>query len=91
MEINYIIDRGFERYGLWLLKNSHSRSSQKFRRSRMPYKRRSRFWWTFSMPSPGPFSQKRGFFNSHACFQQLLPRSPSFAQTGTESAATPQE
>src|ERR1700694_4199327 len=30
----------------WLLKNSHSRSSQKFHRARMPYKRRSRFWWT---------------------------------------------
>src|SRR5690242_5346772 len=31
----------------------------------MPYKRRSRFWWTFSIPPPGPFFQKRGFFNSH--------------------------
>jgi hypothetical protein len=29
------------------------------------YKRRSRFWWTFSIPSPGPFFQKREFFNSH--------------------------
>jgi hypothetical protein len=54
-----------ERKHLWLLKNSHSRSSQKFHRARMPYKRRSRFWWTFSIPPPGPFFQKRGFFNSH--------------------------
>ena len=54
-----------ERYCEWLLKNSHSRSSQKFHRARMPYKRRSRFWWTFSIPPPGPFFQKREFFNSH--------------------------
>ena len=47
----------------WLLKNSHSRSSQKFHRARMPYKRRSRFWWTFSIPRLGQFFQKRGFFN----------------------------
>ena len=51
---------------LWLLKNSHSRSSQKFHRARMPYKRRSRFWWTFSTPRLGQFFQERGFFNSHA-------------------------
>src|SRR5882672_7606790 len=56
---------------LWLLKNSHSRSSQKFRRARMPYKRRSGFWWTFSIPRLGQFFQKRGFFNSHTCLQQL--------------------
>ncbi len=30
----------------------------------MPYKRRSRFWWTFSIPRLGQFSQKREFFNS---------------------------
>ena len=50
----------------WLLKNSHSRSSQKFHRARMPYKRRSRFWWTFSTPRLVQFFQKRGFFNSHS-------------------------
>jgi len=50
----------------WLLKNSHSRNSPKFHRAKMPYKRRSRFWWTFSIPSPGPFFSKQGFFNSHA-------------------------
>jgi hypothetical protein len=29
----------------------------------MPYKRRSRFWWTFSIPRLGQFFQKREFFN----------------------------
>ena len=62
---------------LWLLKNSHSRSSQKFHRARMPYKRRSRFWWTFSTPRLGQFFQERGFFNSHACLHQ--PFCPSVA------------
>jgi hypothetical protein len=57
---------GFECNGLWLLKNSHSRSSQKFHRARMPYKRRSRFWWTFPIPPLGQFFQKRGG-NSHTC------------------------
>ena len=32
----------------------------------MPYKRRSRFWWTFPTPRLGRFFQKRGFFNSHS-------------------------
>jgi len=50
---------------LWLLKNSRSRRSQKFHSARMPYKRRSRFWWTFSIPRLGQFFQKMGFFNSH--------------------------
>ena len=54
-----------ESFQAWLLKNSNSRSSHKFHRARMPYKRRSRFWWTFSIPLPGQFFQKRGFFNSH--------------------------
>ena len=58
----------------WLLKNSHSRGSQKFRRARMPYKRRSRFCWTFSIPRLGQFFQKRGFFNSHEMLQQRLRR-----------------
>ena len=49
----------------WVLKNSHSRSPQKFHRARMPYKRRSRFWWTFSTPRLGQFFQNREFFNSH--------------------------
>jgi transposase len=35
------------------------------------YKRRSRFWWTFSIPLAGQFFQKRGFFNSHGMLQQL--------------------
>jgi hypothetical protein len=38
----------------------------------MPYKRRSRFWWIFSIPPPGPFFQKRRFFNSHAIFHQSV-------------------
>ena len=45
----------------WLLKNSHSRSSQKFHRARMPYKRRSRFWWTFSIPRRDSFFKRGGF------------------------------
>jgi L-lysine 2,3-aminomutase len=44
---------GFECNGLWLLKNSPSRNSQKFHGARMRYKRRSLFWWTFSTPPPG--------------------------------------
>jgi hypothetical protein len=36
----------------------------------MHYKRRSRFWWTFSIPRLGQFFQKREFFNSHAWFRQ---------------------
>ena len=59
------------RPGPLLLKNSHSRSSQKFHRARMPYKRRSRFWWTFSTPRLGQFVQKRGFFSRH---RRLHPR-----------------
>ena len=63
----------------WLLKNSNSRSSQKFRRTRMPYKRRSRFWWTFSILRLGQFFGKRGFFNSHGIYhqQRLLVFAPS--------------
>jgi hypothetical protein len=56
----------FECNGEWLLKNSLARNPQKFRRARKPYKRRSRFCWTFSIPLRRPFSQKRGFFNSHS-------------------------
>jgi hypothetical protein len=52
---------GFECNGLWLLKNSPSRNSQKFHSARMRYKRRSRFWWTFSTPPRGQSFQKRGF------------------------------
>jgi len=37
----------------------------------MPYKRRSRFWWTFSIPRLGRFFQKRGFFNSHSRLHSL--------------------
>ena len=60
-----------ERNREWLLKNSYLRSSQKFHRARMPYKRRSRFWWTFSIPRPRQFFQKREFFNSHGILRQL--------------------
>ncbi len=49
------------RTGPLLLKNSHSRSAQKFHRARVPFKRRSRFWWIFSIPRPGQFFQKREF------------------------------
>ena len=55
----------------WLLKNSLARNPPKFQRARRPYKRRSRFWWTFSIPRLGPFFQKRGFFNSHGIYRQL--------------------
>jgi hypothetical protein len=47
--------------GLWLLKNSPSRNSQKFHGARMRYKRRSLLWWAFSTPPPGQSFQKRGF------------------------------
>ncbi len=57
----------------WVLKNSHSRSPQKFHRARMPYKRRSRFWWTFSTPRLEQFFQNREFFNSHRRSHQLAP------------------
>ena len=60
-----------ECYWAWVLKNSRSRSSQKFHRARMPYKRPCRFWWTFSIPPPGRFFRKRGFFNSHGRYRQL--------------------
>ena len=63
--------------GPWLLKNSLARNPQKFHRARMPYKRRSRFWWTFSIPPSGPFFQKRGFFNSHRPLHSKLPVSMS--------------
>jgi len=52
---------GFECNGLWLLKNSISRNWSKKLCARMPYKRRSRFWWTFATPSRRRFFQKRGF------------------------------
>src|SRR5882724_3691428 len=58
---------------LEMLKNSHSRSPQKFHRARMPDKRRSRFWWTFSTPRRGQFFQNREFFNSHRRSHQLAP------------------
>ena len=54
----------------WLLKNPISRNWSKKLCARMPCKRRSRFWWTFAVPPPGPFFQKRGFFNSHGIFRQ---------------------
>jgi hypothetical protein len=47
----------------------------------MPYKRRSRFWWTFSIPRPGQFFQKRDFFNTHSRFH-----SKPFRQESPESA-----
>jgi len=63
-----------------MLKDSHSRSSQKFHRARMPYKGRSRFWWTFSTPRLVQFS-KEGFFNygvnEIAMLQQSSPRGNS--------------
>src|SRR5580700_8869478 len=62
----------------WLLKNSLARNPQKFHRARMPYKRRSRFWWTLSIPRLGRFFQKRGFFNSHAILRQLFSEPSSF-------------
>ena len=52
------------RPGPTLLKNSHSRSSQKFHRARMPYKRRSRFWWTFSTLGWDSFFKRGGFSTS---------------------------
>ena len=60
-----ILEMSSECKRLWLLKNSHSRSSQKFHRARMPYKRRSRFWCKFSILRLGQFFQKQGFFSSH--------------------------
>jgi hypothetical protein len=47
------------------------------------YKRRSRFWWTFSTPRLGQFFQKRGFFNSHARLQQTVRLPLPETQIGT--------
>src|SRR6185503_5741294 len=76
---------------LWLLKNSRSRRSQKFHSARMPYKRRSRFWWTFSIPRLGQFFQKRGFFNSHRQLHSLPPREGPHGLTWRNQAITPTE
>jgi hypothetical protein len=53
--------------GPTLLKNSHSKSWQEFHRVRMPYKRRSRFWWAFSILRRDRFFKRRGFFNGYSC------------------------
>ena len=64
-------NRDFECNGLWLLKNSLPGKRSKKLCARMPYKRRSRFSWTFSIPQVLPVLRKMDFFNTHACLQQL--------------------
>ena len=68
-----------ERKRLWLLKNSLSGKRSKKLCVRTPYKRRSRFSWTFSIPQILPGLRKMDFFNTHGIYRQLplrqVPRS----------------
>jgi hypothetical protein len=57
----------FERYGLWVLKNSFARNSQKQNCARMPYKRLFQFSRHFLSPQFRLFGRRPEFFNSHAC------------------------
>ncbi len=52
---------------LWLLKNSLTQKRSKKLCNRKPYKRRSRFGWTFSISQIPVVLAKQEFFNSHAC------------------------
>jgi hypothetical protein len=49
----------------WLLKNSLTAKWSKKLCARKPYKRRSSFWWTFSISQIPPILAKQEFFNSH--------------------------
>ena len=48
-----------------VLKNSSLENSQKIQRVRMPYKRFSRTWWTFSITGFEAVCAENEFFNSH--------------------------
>jgi hypothetical protein len=54
----------------WLLKNSLTRKRSKKLCARMPYKRRSPFRETFSIPKISAVFRKGDFFNTHAWFRQ---------------------
>ena len=56
-----------------LLKNSLTRKWSKKLCNRKPYKRLSRFSWTFSIPQIFVVLRKMEFFNTHGMFQQLSP------------------
>jgi hypothetical protein len=60
-----------ERYRLWLLKNSIIKKWPKKLCIRKPYKRLSRFGWTFSITQNSTVLGKTDFFNTHAWLQQL--------------------
>ena len=63
----------------WLLKNSLTRKRPKKLCNRKPYKRLSRFSWTFSIPQILAVLTKMEFFNSH---RQFLSQPPGWSDSG---------
>jgi hypothetical protein len=56
---------------LWLLKNSLTGKWSKKLCNRKPYKRRSPFWYTFSISQIPAILTKQEFFNTHEMLRQL--------------------